>query len=91
MAGNNGIANTRQFAIHHMQIGPAHTTGADFNAHRASAGYWIVPLLKPKRRAGRHQNHGMHRTFLLATVTGNVSAARDGDLIRVKETAMRLF
>jgi hypothetical protein len=61
MTGNDGIADAGQLAIHDMQISPAHPAGADRDAHGAGPGRRIVPLLKLERRAGRRQNHGVHR------------------------------
>ena len=61
MAGNDGIIDAGQLAIHDVQIGPAHAADAHPDAHDTGSGRRIVPLLKLKRRTGRRQNHGVHR------------------------------
>ena len=60
MAGHDRIGDVRQFSIDDMQIGPAHAAGGDLDAHIAGPGDRIFPRLKPKRRAGRRQDHGVH-------------------------------
>ena len=53
MAGNDGTIDARQLAVHDMQIGSAHSAGADPDAHGTSHRRRIFPLLKLERRAGR--------------------------------------
>ena len=65
MAGNDRIGDTRQIPIDDMQIGPAHAAGAHLDAHIARPGHRIFPRLKPKRRAGRRQDHGVHFVCIL--------------------------
>ncbi len=60
MAGDDRIGDVRQFSIDDMQIGPAHAAGTHLDAHFAGPGHRICPRLKPKRRAGRRQDHGVH-------------------------------
>jgi hypothetical protein len=60
MAGHDRIGDVRQFSIDDMQIGPAHAAGGDIDAHIAGPGDRIFPRLKPKRRTGRRQDHGVH-------------------------------
>src|SRR5258708_6219495 len=60
VAGKDRIGDVRKSSIDDMQIGPAHAAGGDFYAHIAGPGDRIFPRLKPKRRTGRRQDHGVH-------------------------------
>jgi len=60
MAGNNRIGDFRQFAVDDMQIGAANAAGTDPDAHISGPRRRILPQLKPERRAGRRQDHGVH-------------------------------
>ena len=60
VAGNDRIGDIRQFSVDDVQIGPAYAAGADLDAHIAGPGRRILPWLKPERRAGRRQDHGVH-------------------------------
>jgi hypothetical protein len=60
MAGNDRIGNIRQFSVDDVQIGPAYAAGADLHAHISRPGRRILPRLKPKRRSGCRQDHGVH-------------------------------
>src|SRR5262249_34025963 len=64
VAGNDRIGDIRQLAVDDMQVGPAYAAGADLDARVAGAGFRIVPPLKPERRTGRRQDHGMHLSVL---------------------------
>ena len=83
MAGHDRIGDVRQFSIDDMQIGPAHAAGADLDAHIAGPGDRIFPRFKPKRRAGRRQDHGVHFVRYPHTTVCSLAGANGHRLILV--------
>ena len=53
MPGNDGVWDIRQFAVHDMQIGPAHAARAYLDADLARPGDRIRPLQWRQSRAAR--------------------------------------
>jgi hypothetical protein len=66
-----------------MQIGPAHAAGGDLDAYIAGPGDRIFPRLKPKRRPGRRQDHGVHIVCHPHASVRNLSATTRQRLILV--------
>ena len=60
VAGHDGQLGMRQFAIDHMQIGPAYAAGRHRDENFARSGSRHRPLAHDERLSGPIQHHGAH-------------------------------
>lgn len=60
VAGNQGQAGRRKFAVHDMQVGPADPAGLDPDQHFLRARRRLQQILRLQQGRSARENHGAH-------------------------------